>query len=35
MGMAIALLAVSLVRPCVVAAERPLAPVPTAETLSG
>jgi Zn-dependent protease with chaperone function len=35
MGMAIALLAASLARPCVVAAERPLAPVPTAEKLHG
>ena len=35
MGMAIALLAASLARPCVVAAERPLAPVPIAERLQG
>ena len=35
MGMAIALLAASLAAPCVVAAERPLAPAPTAERLHG
>src|SRR4030095_14500711 len=34
-GVAIALLAASLVTPCVVATERPLAPVPTAEKRHG